>query len=60
MAAEHDWPVVVFKYPISLRKRIAALRGKPTVPTTAVVVAAAGTAAVALWWLLRKKKRPQA
>ncbi len=58
LAAEHDWPVVVFKYPVSLRKRIAALRGKPTVPTTAVVVAAAGTATVALWWLLRKKKRP--
>lgn len=57
MSAEHDWPVVVFKYPISLRHRIAALRGKPTLPATAVVVAAAGVAAVTLWWLTRKRKR---
>ncbi|MFD0557316.1 HAD family hydrolase [Stackebrandtia endophytica] len=56
-AVERDWPIAVFKYPISLRRRIAALRGKPAIPVTAITVAGAATAVVALWWLSRKRKR---
>lgn len=59
VAGERDWPIEVFKYPVSLRKRIIALRKKPAIPATAVVLAAAGTAAVALWWLTRKRNRTQ-
>ncbi|GAA4912484.1 HAD-IB family hydrolase [Stackebrandtia albiflava] len=57
VAVERDWPMVTFKHPISLRHRIAALRGRPAVPATAIALTAVTAGAIALWLLARRRRR---
>lgn len=55
-AVERDWPILTFKHPISLQRRMAFLQ-KPAVPGVLVGVVAASVATAALAWYLRNRKR---
>ncbi|ADD45979.1 HAD family hydrolase [Stackebrandtia nassauensis] len=57
LALERGWPILSFKHPISLRRRVAALRHRPAVPATAVGVGVGLALTVALVWYSRKRKR---
>ncbi|WP_018352261.1 HAD family hydrolase [Longispora albida] len=54
-AAEHDWPVLIFRHPVPLRRRM--LGEKPAVPMAAVAIGAVaiGGAAAAYWYGRRRR-----
>lgn len=55
-AVEEGWPVLTFRHPIPLRRRV--LGEKPAVPMAAAVTAVAlGGAAAAIWYGRRKRAR---
>jgi HAD superfamily hydrolase (TIGR01490 family) len=56
-AREHDWPILIFTRPVSLRSRLSGLRGqaRPFVAGTAVGVGAA-FAGIA-WYAVRRRAR---
>lgn len=53
IASERDWPVLVFRRPVSLRSRLAAIR-KPHPVTTAAIGAGAVAAAI---YVQRRRRR---
>ncbi|MGH8879651.1 MAG: HAD-IB family hydrolase, partial [Stackebrandtia sp.] len=55
-ALERSWPMLTFKHPIPLRRRVAALRHRPVVPATAVAVSAGLVLTAALIWYSRKRR----
>ncbi|HZE39484.1 MAG TPA: HAD-IB family hydrolase [Stackebrandtia sp.] len=57
LALERGWPILSFKHPVSLRRRVAALRHRPAVPATVVAVGVGAAIAAGLIWYSRKKKR---
>lgn len=60
LALERGWPILAFKHPISLRRRVAALRNRPAIPATAVGVGVGVALTVALVWFSRKRRRSRA
>lgn len=57
LAVERGWPQLSFKHPVSLRRRMAALRRKPAVPAVALTLGVTAAAALGLAWYLRKRRR---
>lgn len=55
-ADEHAWPVLVFRHPIPLRRRFAALRERPAVPAAAVAIGVGAVALVGLMWYVRQRR----
>jgi HAD superfamily hydrolase (TIGR01490 family) len=57
IATERGWPMLEFKHPVPLVRR---LRERPAVPVTAVVLTAAAGVAVGLIWYGRARRRAAA
>ncbi|CAM3505466.1 HAD family hydrolase [Stackebrandtia soli] len=58
-ATEREWPIMEFRHPISLRRRLQALRTKPAVPATVVGVSIGAALVGGLIWYSRNRKRRQ-
>ncbi|GIG58816.1 morphological differentiation-associated protein [Longispora fulva] len=54
-ALEHDWPVLTFRHPIPLRRRV--LGEKPAVPVAAMAVTAVAIGGAAALWYGRRRRR---
>ncbi|MGH8791679.1 MAG: HAD family hydrolase [Stackebrandtia sp.] len=57
LALERGWPMLSFKHPVSLRRRVAALRGRPSAPVAAVALGVGLTLVVGALWYARKRRR---
>jgi HAD superfamily hydrolase (TIGR01490 family) len=53
-AREHDWPVLVFSRPVSLRSRLASLR-TPRRPTVSTAVGVGAAVAGLAWYAARRR-----
>jgi hypothetical protein len=59
VARERDWPILVFTRPVSLRSRLAGLRG-PRKPMVGTAVGVGAAVAGIAWYAARRRTTPPA